>query len=64
MAPSVISRTPVPREARGVPLLGTDPKGQEDGPRLVGERRGLQGDQLALTHHESHDLGPHLRGSI
>mgnify|MGYP007134472842 CR=1 FL=1 len=28
VALSVISRTPVPREARGVPLLGTDPEVQ------------------------------------
>lgn len=68
MAPPPIGRTPAPRDARSAPFLGSHPlpaprlKGPEGGPSLVGEGRGLYGDQLALIHPENHDLRPHRWG--
>lgn len=40
MAPPALARTPSPRDASSVPLLGTHPKGQDGSLRLAGEGRG------------------------
>lgn len=63
MVLSAVVRTPLLRGVRRVPWLETD-QGTGGWQQGNGKRwGGLHGDQLALTHHESHDLGPRLWGS-
>ena len=62
MVLSATVRTSLFRGARSVLLLETD-QGTGGWPQANGTGGGLHRDQLAVTHHESHDLGPRLWGS-
>lgn len=59
---SAIVSTPLLRDAKNVLLLETN-QGTGGWHQANGKGGGLHRDQLALTHHENHDLGPHLWGS-